>query len=205
MECICAVLFVCLCLACAPEQPRAVDNSTVEDKIEVQAQPDQPADNSSKSENITVSKGIKGFAEGTPAPDFRLNSATGEAVSLGKLRGNKVLLNFWATWCIPCKREMPGLEYFYRQNTRKDLMIYTICSDSSSLSINTFIQDAALTLPVLMDKDGKVRRLYSNQKNTLLILPTTFLIDGQGIIVKILRHQFGGPEDIEDHLKAAGF
>ena len=81
----------------------------------------------------------------------------------------------------------------------------TVCSDSSALTIKTFIMQTNLTLPVLLDTNGRACRLYSNKKNTLLVLPTTFLINSHGAIVSILRRQFTSLDDIENSVKKAGF
>ena len=125
--------------------------------------------------------------EGFLAPDFTLETVGGEEITLSDLRGKVVLVNLWASWCPPCRAEMPAIESIYQANKDKGLEV---------LAVNTTYQDDAqaaadfarsfgLTFPILLDRDGRVSKSYQLQA-----LPTTFFIDRQGIIRSVVP---GGP------------
>lgn len=126
-------------------------------------------------------------AKGFQAPDFSLQSIQGDSVRLSDLRGKVIILNFWASWCPPCRYEMPTLQNLYQQYQHQDVVLLTInvTAQDSLSSLEAFITKYKLTLPILLDKDGKVAHVYQIQS-----LPTTFIIDSNGIIQDII---YGGP------------
>jgi peroxiredoxin len=124
---------------------------------------------------------------GSPAPDFRLMDLHGKAVSLSDHRGKVVLLNFWATWCGPCKIEMPGMETLYRNMQSKGLVILAVSVDQQGAAVTRPFQEAmGLSFPILHDPDYQVGLTYGART-----LPMTFAIDRQGII----RQQVFGARD----------
>lgn len=126
---------------------------------------------------------------GEPAPNFQLRDMNDRLVSLSDLRGKVVLLNFWATWCGPCRVEMPAMEQLYRMFSRKDFEILAVSTDAQGAVITRpFQQENRLTFPILHDPDYRVGLNYGARS-----LPMTFLIDRQGII----RHQVFGARDWE--------
>jgi peroxiredoxin len=126
---------------------------------------------------------------GEPAPNFQLRDLNGRLVTLSDLRGKVVLLNFWATWCGPCRVEMPAMEQLYRMFQRKDFEILAVSTDAQGAAITRpFQQENRLTFPILHDPDYRVGLTYGARS-----LPMTFLIDRQGII----RHQVFGARDWE--------
>ena len=126
---------------------------------------------------------------GEPAPNFQLRDLNGHLVTLSDLRGKVVLLNFWATWCGPCRVEMPAMEQLYRMFQRKDFEILAVSTDAQGVAITRpFQQENRLTFPILHDPDYRVGLTYGARS-----LPMTFLIDRQGII----RHQVFGARDWE--------
>ena len=126
---------------------------------------------------------------GEPAPNFQLRDLNGHLVTLSDLRGKVVLLNFWATWCGPCRVEMPAMEQLYRMFQRKDFEILAVSTDAQGVAITRpFQQENRLTFPILHDADYRVGLIYGARS-----LPMTFLIDRQGII----RHQVFGARDWE--------
>ena len=125
--------------------------------------------------------------EGFFAPDFTLNSLSNEEVTLSDLHGKPLIINFWASWCPPCRAEMPALQKTYNEFQSKDLVILGInATNQDRLSdVIKFVGDNNLTFPILLDQTGSISGLYN-----LNSLPTTFFIDQSGIIQKII---VGGP------------
>ena len=126
---------------------------------------------------------------GEPAPNFQLRDLNGHLITLADLRGKVVLLNFWATWCGPCRVEMPAMEQLYRMFQRKDFEILAVSTDAQGVAITRpFQQENRLTFPILHDPDYRVGLTYGARS-----LPMTFLIDRLGVI----RHQVFGARDWE--------
>ncbi|MFX3623673.1 MAG: peroxiredoxin family protein [Ectobacillus sp.] len=114
------------------------------------------------------------------APNFRLRTLDGKEVSLSDYRGKTVILNFWATWCPPCRAEMPDMERLYKDINKKDVEILAVNATSSERSIEavkTFISDNRFTFPVLLDEEGSVNALYR-----ITSIPTSYVLDPKGII-----------------------
>lgn len=124
------------------------------------------------------------------APDFELRTLTGETVRLRDLRGRPVILNFWATWCPPCRREMPALEVVWQQYNRGDVMVLGVDQGESPAVVEEFIRTAAgVSFPLLLDIDQSVGDAYLVHS-----MPTTFFIDAEGRIRDI---RVGGPMKLE--------
>lgn len=126
-------------------------------------EPEKPKDN------------LPGIAIGEKAPDFELETLTGDTVKLSDYRGKKVMLNFWATWCPPCKEEMPDMEQLYQENG-EEVVILAVNIDPQ-LNVQKFVSEMGITFPVLLDEKDEV-----NTKYQVLTIPTTYFIDKQGII-----------------------
>lgn len=116
---------------------------------------------------------------GKLAPDFVLVDMNGEKHQLSDYRGEGVFLNFWATWCKPCEREMPYIDNAYQYYKDKGVKVLTINVGESDVSVNNFIERHNLSFPVMIDKDGQVQTVYGINP-----LPITFLIDKNGILVR---------------------
>ena len=115
---------------------------------------------------------------GNLAPEFRLLDMNGRPVALSDFRGKVVLLNFWATWCFPCRVEMPSMEAIYRDYRSKGLEIVAVSVDEQGPAVTRpFQEDKGLTFPILHDRDYQVGLIYGARS-----LPMTFAIDRQGII-----------------------
>ncbi len=125
--------------------------------------------------------------QGFLAPDFELETLTGETVKLSDLRGQAVLVNLWATWCPPCRAEMPAIERIY--NDYKDdgfvVLGVNMTQQDTASNIAPFVEEYGLTFPILLDKTGTTAEAY--QMNSL---PSTFFIDRKGIIREVV---IGGP------------
>ena len=132
---------------------------------------------------------------GKLAPDFTLNSLDGQEVSLSGLRGKPVLLNFWATWCGPCRIEMPLLQEIYEKWAGKELVLLAVNLHEDPGKVREFVESAGYSFPVLLATGNEVPLSY-NIRN----IPATFFIDADGVIRDIKIGAFFGVEDIESRL-----
>ncbi|HYY69845.1 MAG TPA: TlpA disulfide reductase family protein [Terriglobales bacterium] len=135
---------------------------------------------------------------GSVAPDFELKSLEGKPVRLSDFRGKAVLLNFWATWCAPCKVEMPWFVDLQKQYGTQGLQVIGVAmDDSGEEAIAKFAGEMGVNYPVLIGKEA-VGDAYGGVE----FLPTTFFIDRQG---RVVDRVFGlvGHSDIEDNIKKA--
>ncbi len=121
---------------------------------------------------------------GGPAPDFTLNDLEGHPVSLSDYRGKVVLLNFWATWCEPCKKEMPEMQAAYERYKDRGFVILAVNFGDRLEEADKFVKHMGLTFPVLLDRKVKVAARYG-----VVSLPVSFFIDPKGII---RQRVFGG-------------
>ncbi|APH05104.1 TlpA family protein disulfide reductase [Bacillus weihaiensis] len=120
-----------------------------------------------------------GVSEGSAAPNFELTTINGEEMSLADLKGKKVMLNFWATWCPPCRSEMPDMQKLY-DDYNGEVVVAAVNLTSSEKNIETvesFVNELNLTFPILLDKKGKI-----NNQFEIISYPTTYFIDEEGII-----------------------
>lgn len=113
-----------------------------------------------------------------PAFRFELRDLDARPVQLGEFRGRVVLLNFWATWCPPCREELPALEEVARSFADEGLTVLTVSVREPADTVRKFVQEMGLRLPVLLDADGDVGDRYG-----VLAIPTTVAVDRSGRIV----------------------
>ena len=114
-----------------------------------------------------------------PAPDLSLTDISGKSSSLADYRGQVVLVNLWATWCPPCKEEMPALETYYRRHVSKGFVIVAVNDGDPAPDVVQFVEDYGLTFPVWLDPEY----IATEQAFKTLNLPSSFVIDRQGQIV----------------------
>jgi len=150
----------------------------------------QPLSEPPEETNPTASK--EGTQVGNLALDFELQDLDGETVSLRGLRGKPVLLNFWASWCGPCRYEMPFLEEIDEEWSDKELMVLAINLRESASTVERFLQAEGYSFPVLLDTTGVVGGKYN-----IRAIPTTYFIDKDGIIQGIKIGAFQSKEEIE--------
>ncbi|MDF2606516.1 MAG: alkyl hydroperoxide reductase [Bacillales bacterium] len=117
-----------------------------------------------------------GLERGNIAPDFELQTLTGQSVKLSDLRGKKVILNFWATWCGPCKVEMPEIQKFY-EKVGNDVTILAISVAENPSVVTNFINNTNYTFPILLDPAPVASNTYK-----IISIPTTYFIDSKGVI-----------------------
>jgi cytochrome c biogenesis protein CcmG/thiol:disulfide interchange protein DsbE len=121
---------------------------------------------------------------GQPAPGFTLESITGEQVSLADLKGRPIILNFWATWCPPCREEMPYLQDVHDRYQDQGLQVIGVNVGESNVAVRSFLSSVGATFPTLLDKDENVQTAYK-----IIPLPTTFFIDRHGVLSAIYPYQ----------------
>jgi peroxiredoxin len=129
------------------------------------------------------------------APDFTLKGEDGKTYRLSDYRGKVVVLNFWATWCPPCRYEMPSMERAHNKLKKEPIVLLAINVGETEEVVFEFTGRYPVTFPLLLDLDGKVIRQYP-----VIGLPTTFVIDPQG---KVVYRAVGGREWDDEALLGA--
>jgi len=118
--------------------------------------------------------------QGNPAPDFTLKDLAGTSIKLSDLRGKVVVLNFWATWCPPCREEIPSMMRLNSAMAGKDFRMLAISIDEGGKdAVEGFFRKSGMSLPALLDTDQAVGKRYG-----LTGVPETFVIDKKGVILK---------------------
>ncbi|NNC77585.1 MAG: TlpA family protein disulfide reductase [Woeseiaceae bacterium] len=112
---------------------------------------------------------------GLPAPDFALKSSTGNNLRLSEFRGDVVMINFWATWCGPCRQEMPLLDELYSRYERVGFNLLGVNIDDDSNRAMNMIRELGVNFPVLFDAQKEVSKLYDVDA-----MPVTILVDREG-------------------------
>jgi len=122
--------------------------------------------------------GLQPLKEGTEIVDFELQDLTGSTRRLSDFRGKVVLLNFWATWCGPCRFEMPSMEKLYRRLNAKGLEIVAVNLQEDRSSVEQFVDEYGLSFPVLLDTTGRIGATYGARS-----IPTTYIVDREGFVI----------------------
>ncbi|MDF2789440.1 MAG: alkyl hydroperoxide reductase [Neobacillus sp.] len=136
----------------------------------------QAMDKKAEPENVSQeAANMGGLKVGAKAPDFELKTLAGDTVKLSDFKGKKVMLNFWATWCPPCKAEMPAMEEFHKE-AGDDVVILAVNIDPH-LDVKAFVDENGITFPIPLDAEDKVNETYQ-----VLSIPTTYFIDTKGNI-----------------------
>jgi len=128
--------------------------------------------------------------EGQVAPDFALKSSTGENLRLSEYRGDVVMINFWATWCGPCRQEMPLLDELYTRYERVGFNLLGVNIDDDSRRAMQMIEDLGVNFPVLFDDRKEVSKLYEVEA-----MPVTVLVDREGNVRYVHHGYKPGYED----------
>ncbi len=157
----------------------------------------EPPKNAKLVDTVPIPGQSPSFLVNHPAPDFELKTLDGERVRLQDLRGKPVLLSFFASWCGPCRKELPSVVKLHEEFKDKGLQVLGV-NDEGKGTARHFAEKAGLTFAILDDSNEKAHRLYG-----VRAIPTAFLIDGDG---KVVRHLRGGRdyEQLRSALKAVG-
>lgn len=158
--------------------------------------PDAQADTADRQQDLAQQLGT--LEEGSQAPQFELQSVAGETIALSQYRGQVVVLNFWATWCGPCRLEMPVLQSRFERYSPQGFIVLGINAGEGSDPITAFRDELGLSFPLLLDPQEDVQRLYR-----IRAYPTSILIDRQGKIAKV---HFGimTEEQLDEYLSELG-
>lgn len=134
-------------------------------------------------------------AVGSLAPNFELKTLTSDGVTLADYKGEVVVVNFWATWCPPCRAEMPGIQAVYDTYKDQGLIVLAVNAQEDHNTIQSFVMETGFTFPILPDPYGQAIRAYGVRS-----FPATFVIDREGRIDTIHQGQIA-PEELEAVIK----
>lgn len=150
--------------------------------------------NATAAERPAISKLLKALnASGYPSamqpPEFSGFTVDGQRVSLASLQGKVVILNFWATWCLECRPEMPMFERLHREFGAQGLSVVGINAREGAAAVRVYAKELGLTFPLILDPSGKINSAYG-----VVGLPTTFLIrrDGRAVALAVGPREWGG-------------
>jgi peroxiredoxin len=146
---------------------------------------------------VSLLTGFTPQSETKKAPNFSLKTSTGKTIELSKLKGKMVVVNFWATWCGPCRAEIPGFIDVYNKYKSKGLEIVGISLDEGGWKdVEPFVKKLKITYPVVLGTN-EVAQQYGN----IEAIPTTFIVDKEGRVVS--RHVgYMNKEDFENTIKS---
>ena len=139
---------------------------------------------------VVAGSAASAIAPSTPAPDFSLHAMSGPNMRLKDQRGRVVMVNFWATWCAPCRQEMPQLNRLYEKYRSSGFVLLGVNVDEDSSKAADVAAKLGITFPVLLDADKSVSKLYD-----LSTMPSTVLIDRDGRVRYVHRGYLAGYED----------
>ena len=192
-----AAAAVFLLLSCAPKKAPAqtsqngADNSSVPGTTNAPAAEKAPRGAAPGSVNEMLLKA--GFAvpkAEVEASDFTLDSLDGKSVSLASCKGSLVFLSFWATWCGPCKQELPSVQALYEKLKSRGFLIVAVDVMEENKTVNEFVKANRMTFPVLLDADGRVGGEYDARS-----IPTNYIVDRKGKILARIVGYDGTPWD----------
>lgn len=151
------------------------------------------AEKTKKVEEEAASADVEvGIKEGNKAPDFELTTVDGKQLKLSDMVGKKVILNFWATWCPPCKAEMPHMQDFYEEQADNGVEVVAVnltTAEKNPADIEKFVEEYGLTFDIPLDEEGDI----GGEMYQAFTIPTSYIIDTNGIIQKKII----GPMDKE--------
>jgi peroxiredoxin len=144
---------------------------------------------------LTCTVALASSAAHAPAPDFTLNSRSGKPLSLAQYKGQVVMLNFWASWCAPCKQEMPLLETIQKKYGKLGFTLIGVNVEPDSQAANAVLEKIPVSFPIVYDTESKVSKLYEVSG-----MPSTVIIDRKGQVR--LLHKGYKPGDENQYLNS---
>ena len=154
------------------------------------ALPAAPAHGETSLPSLLQPLGLIGYPSRLTAPDLSGGTLEGRPLAMGQLRGKVVLVNFWATWCLECRQEMPALERLHRDLGGRGLTVVGVNAREAASAAGRYARELGLTFPLLLDVEGAINARYG-----VTGLPTTFLVarDGRGVAFAIGPRDWAGP------------
>lgn len=125
--------------------------------------------------SVGIAAVTMGAATKREAPDFTLPSNAGESVTLSELKGQVVMINFWATWCGPCRQEMPLLEEMYARYNRMGFTLLGVNVEEDPRGADAYLKETPVSFPILFDRKNEVSKLYD-----VIAMPSTVILDKDG-------------------------
>lgn len=149
---------------------------------------------SGRAPTLLLPRGSPAPEVGHPAPDFSLHTPAGRTITLSSLRGKTVLVNFWASWCIPCRSEAPRLSKWYSRLRGQGFVVLGVDQQEGAGDVNDFVRKFHLAYPIVLDSDAAITGRYN-----VAVLPVSFLVNAKGAIVAL---RYGEVEDgwVRDHV-----
>lgn len=185
-------LLICTLTACGRSKESADEQEKSDTRIETDTQTDTDSqtessfqtdtDNQSEPDAQTSEEAAPSYhilSEGDAAPDFTADLADGTTFTLSEQQGKVILLNFWATWCGPCVREMPAFEKMHGEYEEDVVILAVNCMEDTEI-VDAFLKENGYTFPIAYDTDGSINMRYPTQG-----IPYTLVIDAEGIIQNI--------------------
>ncbi len=142
--------------------------------------------------------GVMPFQSRIPSEDFVLATLGGGERALADYRGKVVFLNFWATWCVPCREEMPSMQVLYDELSDEGLEIIAVNLLEAEEMVSAFVEENEFTYPIMLDRDGRVSLRYS-----VRAIPTSYILDRDGSVIGVRAgfHDWSTPEIIDGFRK----
>ncbi|MBN1243056.1 MAG: TlpA family protein disulfide reductase [Spirochaetales bacterium] len=180
--------------ACAPKPTPAIDGATPPQSASSGESPALIPDASTSKPwyaDRLETLGFFVFPEPVALPPFTLPGYPSGSVDSSKLAGKVTLLNFWATWCPPCKQEMPSIEALWKKMRGEAFDIVAISVQESRKTVETFMKEYPYTFPIYLDESGAVSGMFVSQG-----IPTTFILDKTGMVIAgtVGGRSYDGPE-----------
>ena len=146
---------------------------------------------------ILTTSAMSDSAEGI-APDFGLPAASGDAVSLADFSGQVVMINFWASWCGPCRQEMPLLDELHQRYQSLGFTMLGVNVEEDSTLADRFLEDTPVSFPILYDRENSVSKLYD-----VIAMPSTVIVDRSGNI-RFIHHGYvpGTESEYQNQIRA---
>ena len=177
-----AVLGLVLLVSCVPPQ-ELQSRATEASSLHVAATP--------TAGNLTEEPRV-GFL----APDFSLPTTDGRELRLNDFRGRPVFINFWATWCIPCRQEMPIIQQVFEERSKEGLAVLAVDMGETTGQVSFFARKYGLSFPLLLDENEEVSYTYE-----IFAIPSSFFVDSDGVIRAIKIGAFSSKRELEDQLR----
>lgn len=161
-----------LVLSCAKESNAAADNK-VPDAAATPAAASAPAPDPRYAPLGKL--GFSVFPEPQDIPAIALSTPDGKALGVDAFKGKFVVLNFWATWCPPCRAEMPSMSELHAKYADKDLVVYAVSVQEDAGTVKNYLKDKKYAFPIVLDPDGAISKLFVGSG-----IPTTYVLDRDG-------------------------